>query len=54
VERVVDSLRVGEEGASPQVYLKKGALLVRAIDDLFDADVSWEQYRAAKKRHRPA
>jgi hypothetical protein len=53
LEYVVDSLCVGTKGASPQVYMKRGDSLTRAMEDLLHPEVSWEQYRAAMKRGRP-
>ncbi|MEA3177668.1 MAG: hypothetical protein QOI59_1191 [Gammaproteobacteria bacterium] len=53
IDQVVDALSVGGEHASPQIYMKDGEPLTRAIRDLFDPNVSWKQYRAAKKRGSP-
>jgi hypothetical protein len=53
VDRVVDLLRVGEETAAPQIYMKQGQSLARAINDLFDPNVTWDRYRAARKRGPP-
>jgi hypothetical protein len=49
VNRVVDALRVGNVAPSPQIYMKQGAPLKSAMQELFDPNVTWEEYRAAKK-----
>jgi hypothetical protein len=53
VDRVIDSLRVGSEVSSTVIYMKNGEALARTISDAFNPELTWEQYRAAKKaRHR--
>ena len=53
VDKVVDSLRLGNEEGAPQIYMKRGASLERAIGKLFDPGSTWEDYRATKNRVRP-
>jgi hypothetical protein len=52
VDHVVDSLRFGEEHVEPQIYMKQSESLERAIETLFDPSLTWEEYRAMKKRVR--
>jgi hypothetical protein len=50
VDHVVDSLRLGEKDVEPQIYMKQSESLARAFEELFDPSLTWEEYRAAKKR----
>jgi hypothetical protein len=42
VDRVVDAMTVGQDSASPKIFLKPGASLSRAFKDLFDPNVTWK------------
>jgi hypothetical protein len=53
VERVIDSLHVRGESNSTQVYMKKGDHLTKTLKDYFGDELTWDQYKAAKKRAKP-
>jgi osmotically-inducible protein OsmY len=53
VEQVIDSLHVGGEMDSTQVYMKKGDQLARMLQTYFGDELTWDEYKAAKRRAKP-
>jgi hypothetical protein len=50
VERVIDSINVRGESNSTRVYMKKGDHLTKALNDYFGDGLTWDRYKAAKRR----
>jgi hypothetical protein len=50
---VIDSLHVGGEMDSTQVYMKKGDQLARMLQPYFGDELTWDEYKAAKRRAKP-
>lgn len=53
VEQVIDSLRVSGEPGSTQVYMKNGDQLARMLQTYYGDELTWDQYKVARKRAKP-
>jgi hypothetical protein len=53
VERVINSLHVRGESTSTEVYMKNGDHLAAMVKDYYGDGLTWDQYKAARKKAKP-